>query len=199
MVVDKFGRGVDTSKRRYVLAFPDAPYVSNKRLVELEKNDDVVSKNYLDTLLESFTTKDDLESLKKDLQKILYFFDVDNKRIIRINEPIAGFHAVTKTYVDNKDKATKLQIRAECEKVKQEAVAEGNKKREQIKMELLKACEAVRKDVDALEKTVGVMETTIKVLQNNRRIDNLFIDALYKHLNIVKSSVNTNVSKTADN
>lgn len=198
MVVDKFGREVQTTKRRYLFT---SPYhdLQNKRLARPEGDDDVVTKNYLDSLLESFTTKDELEILKQDLNKIQYFFDIDNKRIVRLSEPTAGFHAVTKTYVDNKDKANKLQIRAECEKVKREAVAEGDKKREAIKSQLLNAIDPLRKDVNGLIQTVEALKKSVTVLQANRRIDNLYLNVLYKHLNIDKSLVDTNVGEATNN
>lgn len=179
MVVDKFGRDRATTKRKFGSGDVDELYhdLENKRLARVgtpENDDDAVTKNYLDTALQSLTTAD-IAPIKTELIKIGSFFDYDNRRIIRLTEPTAGYHAATKTYVDNKDKTTKEQIRAECEKVKREALAEGDKKRDTIRTELLTAIESIRQEV--------------RNVQRNRRIDNLFVDALYKHLNIQKSSV----------
>lgn len=186
MVVDKFGRSLESIKRKYSF---DASYydLENKRLARIGTPEETVTRKYLDTLLDSFPTKDDLDSLATDLQNLKYFFDLENKRIVRLNPPVAGFDAVTKAYVDSKDKTTKTQIRAECEKVKGEAVAEGDNKRLAVKKELLTSLESAQKEVKEKLKSI---EEAIKVLQENRRIDNLYVDALYAHLSITKSSVN---------
>lgn len=188
MVVDKFGRDRTTIKRKFGTDDVDDLYhdLENKRLARVgtpEDDDDAVTKNYLDIELQSFKTED-IVPIKTDLNKLKSFFDFDNKRILRLTEPTAGFHAATKTYVDDKDKTTKLQIRAECEKVKREALAEGDKKRETIRTELLTLIGSLREDVHTL--------------QTNRRIDSLFVDVLYKHLKIEKSSVNVSLSHNED-
>lgn len=180
MVVDKFGRGLATPKRKFGTDDTDDLYqdVGNKGARTAE-DDDVVTKNYVDTKLKSFRTEE-VVPIKTGLDKMNFFFDFDTKRIIRLTEPIAGSHAATKTYVDSKDKTTKAQIRAECEKVKREALAEGDKKRERIRTELLTV--------------IGSLREEVRTLQTNRRIDGLFVDALYKHLNIEKSSVNVTLT-----
>lgn len=203
MVVDKFGRGLESYKRTYTFDDDETHDFDYKRIANVgapEEDTDAVTKLYLDTLLESFVTKDVVQTIQQDLGKVQYFFDFENKRIIRLNEPIASFHAVNKAYVDEKDKVTKHQIRAECEKVKREAIAEGNKKREAIRTELLNFINDLRKRIEALEANMLTITTSINTLDGYRRINTLYLDALYKRLNIEKSSISIkNVSEGTSN
>lgn len=204
MVVDKFGRGLESYKRTYTFDDDDETHdFDYKRIANVgapEEDTDAVTKLYLDTLLDSFVTKDVVQSIQKDLGKVQYFFDFENKRIVRLNEPTASFHAVTKAYVDDKDKIAKHQIRAECEKVKREAMAEGNKKREAIRTELLNFITVLGKRIDALEANMQTIKTSINTLDGYRRINTVYLDALYKRLNIEKSSISIkNVSEGTSN
>lgn len=195
MVVDKFRRGLESLKRKRLLVYTDSPYhdLGNKRLARVgtpENNDDAVTKNYLESALESFITKDDLESVKDDLKDIQYFFDFDNKQVVRLSEPSAGFHAATKVYVDNRDAVTKSLIRIECEKVKNEAIAEGHKKREAITERLFKALDSLQADVINLSSKVEALQSSTSVLEHNRRVDNVYVDGLYRYLGVTKGSIN---------
>lgn len=197
MVVDKFGRGLERHyyKRNFTIAFPDHHDLQNKRLASVGTpvdDNDAITKSYLDTVLDSFPTKGDLEKVEKILEKVITFFDFDNKRITRLSEPTAGFHAVTKTYVDNKDKTTKEQLRAECEKVKREAMAEGDKKRSAIRDDLLSRIRSNIAEIETIRKNIREIET-------KQRINTVYTDALYQHLKINKSSFSAlHVGQTAN-
>lgn len=199
MVVDKFGRGVVGGIAKRKLPFSEASRtfhdLQNKRLAQVgspEEDNDAVTKSYLDSLIESYPTKDDLNQVKNDLQKIQFFFDIPNRRIIRLNEPTASFHAVTKAYSDNKDKVTKEQIRAECEKVKSEALSESDQKRAIIRREL-------SSEINSVQQQLLKIKNQIEAIEANRKVDNLFMDAVYRHLGLTKSQVNVNVRETASN
>lgn len=197
MVVDKFGRGLESHKRSYTFGFDeeDSHDIQNKRLARVGEpidDSDAITKKYFDITLESFPTKNDLNRIENTLKNIQTFFDFKNKRLVRLNEPFAGFHAATKAYVDNKDKITKEQIRVECQKVKAEAIAESDGKREQIRTEFMNNISSILKDINYLKENV-------KEIHAKQRISNLYLDVLYKQLHINKASVDVNVSEATNN
>lgn len=187
MVVDKFGRSLESYKRSHAFAFGDgiSHDFNNIRLANVghpEEDTDAVTKSYLDNLLDSYTATDDVQSLRKELDNIKYFFDFENKRILRLNEPTASFHAATKLYVDSKDQTTKDQIRFECEKVKNEAIALGDIKRGAIRAELIRIANEHLKRIETIE-------NNLIAVQKQQRIHNTAIDGLYLHLKVDRNII----------
>lgn len=201
MVTDKFGRAY---KRPFVSALGsydgeeahDLYYKRLARVGEPEEEADAVTKKYLESVIQYFIKREELKELKElkgTVDQLASFFDIENRRILRLNTPIAGYNAVTKTYVDDKDKLTKQQIRAECEKVKREALAEGGRKREEVRKELSGRVEKLEIQIKSYANEQTLLQKQLELLNKQRRIDAVFVDALYKHLNVTKSSVQINV------